>query len=517
MKHLQTILLVGLFLVPSSLLLAQSVKGGAADHGVIGKVRVDATTGKVVYNAQGQPVYDTFGKCDEQYYSAIQLTLKREKAAMFSIGGGKGVEFSTGNLQYCPKTKTFRFADRQWYYCGNGDIKKHQTMEIYDSVWVKGYDTLQRKVDKLNPDGSVLSSAGTKDSIVSLLDTVKAYCSNTKIGQGDYQGWIDLFGWGTSGYGSVDATNTCFLPTSTSTTGYGPEYGAANKRNIDTVSSPQRFLDWGQANDIYCKWVSYDTINNGDVFVRDIQVIDSTLFRARTFVPIGKVIVAQPTPVWRTLTADEWKIIFSGTRNVADKNGVSVDKPWARVIVNFPNRLTGGNNNTEPVEGLLIFPDDCHLTNLMHQQSSEYPDGILGTTFRDANNNFKFGDAAVLPLNTDDYYVLEKAGVVFLPFTGQRNNDTRNNCDGLRDGNTAATLGHYWSASASASVPAPAQVVDIASTTPKTLIDEDRSFGNSVRLVHDIEDPNTKSKSIYAKMNPNHKEIRNIKYKRLNP
>ena len=64
-------------------------------------------------------------------------------SGVFSVdGNGHKVVFSQGNLQYQATTNTWRFAEKQWTYVGN---------------------------------------------------------DNSKIGQ-NYSGWIDLFGWGTSGY-----------------------------------------------------------------------------------------------------------------------------------------------------------------------------------------------------------------------------------------------------------------------------------------------------------------------------
>ena len=66
-------------------------------------------------------------------------------SGMFSVGGGETVRFSQGNLQYQASTDTWRFAEQQ-----------------YDCI-------------------------GQTNSNISLF----------------YQGWVDLFGWGTSGYNDV--------------------------------------------------------------------------------------------------------------------------------------------------------------------------------------------------------------------------------------------------------------------------------------------------------------------------
>lgn len=68
------------------------------------------------------------------------------------------VRFAPGNLQYCPLSNKWRFAEKQWHFVGTGDI-----------------------VEILGDDESTVSS-------------------NSDDHSKKYEGWIDLFGWGTSGY-----------------------------------------------------------------------------------------------------------------------------------------------------------------------------------------------------------------------------------------------------------------------------------------------------------------------------
>lgn len=78
--------------------------------------------------------------------------------AAFSVGDGKKVYFSQGNLQYQASTNTWRFAENQWDFVGTHISK----VEDWNRGTVEGSDN--------------------------------ANVSET------YNGWIDLFGWGTSGY-----------------------------------------------------------------------------------------------------------------------------------------------------------------------------------------------------------------------------------------------------------------------------------------------------------------------------
>ncbi len=90
---------------------------------------------------------------------------------LFSVSATQQVHFSQGNLQYQASTNTWRFAEHQYDYVGT------QTADGFG-----------------NYGGNV---SGSDNS----------YISST------YSGWIDLFGWGTSGWNSGA---NCYQPWSTS-------------------------------------------------------------------------------------------------------------------------------------------------------------------------------------------------------------------------------------------------------------------------------------------------------------
>ena len=148
---------------------------------------------------------------------------------LFSVSDTQQVWFSKGNLQYKASTNTWRFAENQWDCVGDAN--------------------------------SNISST--------------------------YSGWIDLFGWGTSGYnhGAV-----CYQPWSTSEA--NSDYFAYGSYNYNLFDQ-SGLADWG-----------YNAISNG----------------------------GNMTNSWRTLTLEEWKYVFntrstsSGIRyakaKVNDINGV---------------------------------------------------------------------------------------------------------------------------------------------------------------------------------------------------
>lgn len=91
-------------------------------------------------------------------------------SGVFSVGNGKQVRFSQGNLQYQASTDTWRFAEQQ-----------------YDCI-------------------------GNSNSNISLF----------------YQGWVDLFGWGTSGYNDVKPWLTDYSMEANSITGTKYDWGLNN-------------------------------------------------------------------------------------------------------------------------------------------------------------------------------------------------------------------------------------------------------------------------------------------------
>jgi FlaG/FlaF family flagellin (archaellin) len=130
---------------------------------------------------------------------------------IFSISASQQVYFSRGNLQYRASTDTWRFAEHQYDVVGQSNMNVSAT----------------------------------------------------------YSGWIDLFGWGTSGYNHGALS---YQPWSTSeVNGHYRAYGSSTADLNDQTGQ----ADWG-----------YNAISNG----------------------------GNQTNQWRTLTKDEWTYVFN-TRN----------------------------------------------------------------------------------------------------------------------------------------------------------------------------------------------------------
>ena len=148
---------------------------------------------------------------------------------VFSVSENTKIRFSRGNLQYQPSTNIWSFAENQLNYIGENN-----------------------------------------ESIAS-----------------NYTGWIDLFGWGTSGYGDK-------MP------------WMSSDRYSDYISWEKDIAntnyDWG----IYC------TINNGAL------------------------------KKWRTLSADEWEYLFTGRKNGNQLHGLIVVGNTKGFII-FPDNTDPSN------------------------------------------------------------------------------------------------------------------------------------------------------------------------------
>ena len=182
---------------------------------------------------------------------------------LFTINeNGDQVYFSQGNLQYQASTNTWRFAENQWDYVGD---ESHGT--VYE--------------------------AGVK-------------CNN-KLISSTYDGWIDCYGWGTSGW---DNGNIYYQPFDNSHEetvgfGYGPIELPVYPYHRHDLAGDYANADWGVYNAI---------VNGGNT-----------------------------TNTWRTLSFDEWKYVFN---NRVTLSGVR----YARAIVNGVN-------------GVILFPDNWDTSN----------------------------------------------------------------------------------------------------------------------------------------------------------
>lgn len=179
----------------------------------------------------------------EADFSEIQTWANGVLPGVFSVSATQQVRFSQGNLQFQASSNIWRFAINQWDYVGT-----------------------QNPFPGDQSGGTVVGSDNY-------------YISAT------YSGWIDLFGWGTSGYnhGAI-----CYQPWSTSQNSSDYYvYGSSSFNLFDQTGQ----ADWG-----------YNAIVNGGNMVN----------------------------IWRTLTVSEWMYVFDG-RNTP--SGIR----YAKAVVNGVN------------------------------------------------------------------------------------------------------------------------------------------------------------------------------------
>ena len=195
----------------------------------------------LVFNAYTHSIYVKPQPCeqiDAFLYDALSYAAQAQSPvkdgailAEFSVSDSTKVYFSQGNLQYQASSKTWRFAEHQWDFVG-------------DSI-----------------NGNVYENGVKSD--------------NAKISS-TYDGWIDNFGWGTSGYNGKNP-----YMTSTNYSDYGDGYNDIAGTNYD--------------------WGVYNAISNG----------------------------GNQTGQWRTLTQSEWTYVIANRtdarylRGSATVNGVN--------------------------------------------------------------------------------------------------------------------------------------------------------------------------------------------------
>ena len=254
------------------------------------------------------------GVCNIKLYagasaSACQVTVVRKRVEHYFTVNGQGgkVLFSPGNLQYQASTNTWRFAEHQYDYVGDGGNHAGN---------VPGSDNLQ-----VSPE---------------------------------YEGWIDLFSWATSGWHDErDSLNIYYRPwdinfdplpaSAHNIYGFGP---STFMLDVNLTESSARY-DWGVYNPIYNP----------------------------------KTKTTDPPGTWRLLTFAE-RQYMSFYRSTA--SGVR----FSRAVVHG-------------VDGYVYFPDDWDM-NIRF--------------FKDPNLTVGYFSKNVL--DDDEWTLCEAEGCVFLPCMG---------------------------------------------------------------------------------------------------
>ena len=186
----------------------------------------------------------------------------------YSVAANRQVNFSMGNLQYKASTNTWRFAEYQFEYVGNASA---------GNVYSNGQ----------HPNASLDGTKSNNESISS-----------------SYSQWIDLFGWGTSGW---NPGNTYYRPYDTDQSNPS-QYGPVTPNNL---TGSYANSDWGVNN------ISNDgSLGSGS---------------------------------WRTLTGNngEWEYLLF-TRTASTVLGVA-NARYALLEINV--------RNNQNVSAIVLFPD----------------------------------------------------------------------------------------------------------------------------------------------------------------
>lgn len=243
--------------------------------------------------------------------------------SLFSVSPTQKVYFSQGNLQYQASSNTWRFAENQWDFVGT-----HYAEGNFGTVY-----------------------------------EYSIKCDNSLVSE-SYSGWIDLFGWGTSGW---DNGNVYYHPYDSYTPQFdveGPKelYGPPGDFDLIGVYS---FSDWGVFN----------PISNG----------------------------GNQSGLWRTLLEQEWEYLMMHRENAYEKHFsatvcntigcVILPDDWtcplgvSYEIINYnweENVFTQDEWDLMEQNGAAFFPVTCHrfadfsyyLCNCCYQTASRWTNDI---------------------------------------------------------------------------------------------------------------------------------------------
>ena len=263
---------------------------------------------------------------------------------------GGQVVFSKGNLQYQASTNTWRFAEHQYDFVGN-DAK--------GNVYV----------------------GETK-------------CSNKQI-SATYSGWIDLFGFGTSGW---NGGQNAYQPWSTSTkvsdyiSSVAEKYVWVKVLNGEyegwegwlpayTIDTIRYILPIGEKDTVYYYEDMRIQPSEKDTMIKyDVTELERSLANADWGVYNAISNGGNKANMWHTPSYNEWYYILEGRENA---------------------ELLRGKGTVDTVGGCILLPDDWTLP----QGLTFTPDN---TTLE--NNHYTLSDWAKM----------EAAGAVFFPFAGVR-------------------------------------------------------------------------------------------------
>lgn len=304
------------------------------------------------------------------YTSNAEMIINNDDPHIFELCDGTKINIAKGNLQY-NQTNGFRFAEHSYTMIAGAETD-----------WKEGYSEWQPRWPT-----SVLTE-------------------NNKIANRAQTNWIDMFGWGTSGY---DCGNNAVL---------NKPWGAAGTdrvRNLNggyALNHPYDFM--GGAYGGWNWHAGYGPEGNHDLtgdyancdwgVYNDIKSYDGT--------------VTYTKGTWRTPTKDEWDCLI----NKREKYG------YAQIIGNG-HEYTNVNGYSHSLSGVVLVP-----TGFIDPKvgGNAFVSAATSTTWHFSDN--KYTEA--------QWAEMEKAGAVFLPAAGLRGNLCVQDASCIGHGGIKAC---YWS------------------------------------------------------------------------
>ena len=308
---------------------------------------------------------------------------------VFSVAEGKTVSFAPGNLQFNAVQGSHLRAD---------GTKAKGTWRFAENQW----------------------------------DCVGA--DNTKIAE-NYDGWIDLFGWGTSGYDNTanDYLAMFYQPWSTNTK-------ALTKIIKDSTLNCDSYEITGECEWEYTYFTSSEEDNNRYGYGPSFQgTADETLVDTSAYYDWGVYNAisngGNQAGSWRTLTKAEWEYLFDTRKNA---------------------QFLRSQATVNGVHGYVLLPDNFKKPS-------------------DITWSHQTKDWTTNTYSAEQWSALGALGAVFLPAAGIRDLDG--------DVEYVGGIGYYWSSTLSGSGSARRLYFDWSLVS---MYGDDRCEGRSVRLVKDL-------------------------------
>lgn len=363
-------------------------------------------------------IYNTSGKCCKVTKtgatlnrSYIYTTDKTDaefaaEPAVFSTSPSNAVFFSPGNLQWSAYNGD-----------GTGSPTTHNTADGIGT----GAGTFRFAVHQYDYVGRTSHLGNVYHTNAS---GVSEQSNNLEIAA-NYAGWIDLFGWGTSGW---DNGNLYYQPYDWDTVknsaigyGYGPTDGTTYTYSLTGAYAN---ADWGVYNDIF-----NPKTNSTD-----------------------------PAGSWRTLSKAEFEYLLKTRKTNVTVNGTNNARYTPAHII-----ITQG---IDSIAGLILFPDNFNALTV-----------YAGVTWGGVNET---QNVTFTKCTLSGWTNLENAGCVFLPGAGFRLRKSTSTYS------TPPPAFRYWISDCESTINAKYYVwVGVPASTSLSLSNNPKYKGASVRLVKD--------------------------------